>query len=114
MVKSNWRESKSALVKQALGIASDIAKMVESDGFSTVPYVSVGRVETLRGYVRDLIRDQDWKDRVLTAVDGGVLFVHVKEISRVERLEKMLFKALNHIDDEHLYDEIMEVLHGNG
>lgn len=113
MTNYTWKgESNSELVMQAKEIAEETARLVQSPGFTTTPYVAKGRTETLRGYVRELIRNEDWNKRVNTAVDGEVLFVHVKQLSRVDVLTQMLEKALPAIEDERVYDECMEILYG--
>lgn len=68
--------------------------------------------DAVRKSVRRLIGGRDWAKRVSIGVDGNMVFVRIKDIPREQQLEELLRKALGHIDNENLYDEIMEVLYG--
>lgn len=100
-------------MRQAYEIAAEIADGVKGAKEMTTPYTANGRTDTLRSYIRDLIRKEDWSKRVNLAIDGDVLFVHIKAVSREQRLEELLEKMMLAVEDEQLYDEAMEVLHGD-
>ena len=102
---------KSANIVFVSQIAEQIAMDVQGATYKVTPY-PCENPNYIRKCVRDLIKDQPWKDRVVLAVDGKVLFVRIKEVSRLKRMEQLLESALCEIENEHLYDEIYEVLYG--
>lgn len=50
--------------------------------------------------------------KIVIAKDGNKLVIYRKPQTRVEQLTRLLEKVLPSIDDEHLYDEALEVLYG--
>lgn len=50
--------------------------------------------------------------RVTTRVADGNLYVIIREQPYVERLEGLVRKLMMSVDNEKLYEEAMEVLHG--
>jgi hypothetical protein len=110
----NLEVSKSENVRRASEIAEQVAIDVRSAEYKVTPYAVLNDIVYVRQYLINLIREQPWRPRVVTSIDGNVLFVKIKPVSRVRALEEALEKALPAIDDEHLYDELMEVLYGHG
>lgn len=95
--------------------ALEILKELDEAGKSNNHYVMTRtptRPDLVRRSLRLLANDRDWVKRLTTAVDGKMLFIHLKESSRVEVLEQALEKAIQYIDDEAIYEELMQVLYG--
>lgn len=105
----------SELAVKAAEIAEQIAQDVKSATYKMTPYTSTNPT-CLRQYVIDLIREQEWRKRVVTAVDGNMLFIKIKPLDplkvKVAQYERLLELALGQIESESLYDEIYEALYG--
>ena len=92
-------------------IVAELDEVSKSDSY----YVAVkdtDRPDLVRRAVRVFARDREWFPRLVTPISGGVLFVRLKEVSRIQLLERALEKALMHVDDEKVYEELLEVLNG--
>lgn len=108
-----FAETNSVLAQEAAEIIENIKSDVKVNEYKVTPY-RPRNPRAVRQYVINRIRGESWRDRIVTAIDGDVLFIKVKNISRVKILEAALEKVLPAIDDELLYEEMMEVLYGNG
>lgn len=71
-------------------------------------------VKNLRRNITLFSKDKKWRKRLVTSAsdDGKVLFVKLKERSRIDVLEELLFKAMLSIENVALYEEIYATLYG--
>lgn len=97
---------------EAIEILKELDEKAKSNDYYVAPK-NVEHPERVRAQLRILARDRSWFPRLTTGLDGGILFVRLKETSRTVILERALEEALGHIDNEDVYDRIMEVLYGN-
>lgn len=111
---SKLEEIVAAISKNTLQALEVLAELDQA-GMSDKSHVIVVRphnVMQFRRMLRMFAKDREWFPRLITAADGEMMFVRLKEISRVQVLERTLETVLPCIDDENLYDDVMEVLYG--
>lgn len=101
----------SPYTAQAMEIIAELDEVGKSDSYF-VTVKNTDRPDLVRRAVRMFAKDREWFPRLVTSVSGGVLFVKLKEVSRIQLLERALEKALMHVDDDRVYEELLEVLNG--
>lgn len=76
--------------------------------------VTEGNLAQIRKLLREKAKDRKWLSRLTSTIDGGILYIVLREPSRVKLLEDLLEETLTYIESEDLYGRIMEILYGNG
>lgn len=96
---------------EAYKIIAEIQQAVKSSDSSVIVRES-NTPQSLRKALRRLLVNEGLGERVVCAVDGRMVFVRVKSKPRAVVLEDLVRKMLNHIDDEGMFEEALEVLDG--
>lgn len=71
---------------------------------------TVNNIKTVREGVYRNVRYKGTAQPVTMTAKGNVLYIGSRQPTREQRLVEMLRKTLHHVDDEKLYDEVLQLL----